>query len=305
MKFLSLLFILTLSACATTSATITQTVYPEFEIKKTDAIVVKNFNGVGGEQVARSIEKVLITKGFRVLDRKNLDEDILSKSGKIQPASFIITGEISLNAYEPEPPRYSEITCYEASGRKFDTQSISNKVNAILAGDVRIIRVMDNKVLAVKNISQSTSSRGSTNCGHPIYPEPRESLFDELKKDFAHETSRLFTPYNKDVNVTLYNVDKKLLPEVNQGHELFKQDKLAEALNLYKMAVNKLEKGSYSNEIKGHVFYAYGITLGYLHKEGALENIKIAYGFNPEIKYIHEMTNLKRFYKKSETRNII
>lgn len=286
-------------ACSTTTATIPQIVYPEVEIKKNEPLVIQASSG-NDRALAIAIEGLLSESGFHIVDRANLKEDILSKGGQVAPAMWVLHSNIHNARYIEDSPKYSKSTCYPVQGSPYEAENISYSVRASMTASVRLSRVTNDRLAFTRDFSETANSIGTQSCGMYSGPESRDALFDQLFKRLARRTVQLLIPYETSVDVTLYDVDTDILPEVNAGHALFKNIRLEDALKLYTKAKVQVERGNFDAKTKGHVLYAYGLALGYLHHDGAMEALNSAYATNPEGGYLSRMEQLRQFYKKDK-----
>lgn len=301
MKILTALFLIFSISCNTTSATIMKTLSPDLAIKKEDPVVVKEFSGKNGQEISSLIETALIQNGYTVLDRKNIIETAIAE-GSYQAAKYVISGSVDDFSYQRKV-EYVHTNCLRADGegRSIETQGTSSRFSYLgnLITHISISNPKDNRIILSKKVEGVSIEKAEDSICESfssLKPTPDE-IIQKAKKEFEKEFLKLIIPYPALFEVTLFKVSEKSLPEVNQGNELFKKDKINDALRLYELATKKL--GSHlSDEVKGHVYYSYGIALGYSGDPKYKDVLAKAMSLNPIAAYEKEYLRLEEIQPK-------
>ncbi len=294
-KSLLITQMLLLQSCSTMTADIVRDFSPDMTLKKDAPIVVKDFKGERGEEVRSLIEEALHQKGYKLLDRKNAFEEVLSK-GKIQPASYVISGDV-LNFSTGRTVKLQSAKCtsvengqtVERYGESYDI-TYTGKVIA----NVRFSTPKTGQLILSKEVKGETSeNRIDATCERTRSRQPDLNEMQEIaKKSFVYEFLKIVEPYKRRFEVTLFKVDEDIFPEVNLGHTLFQQNNLEGALEQYEKAIQRIDSVDAPNKVKGHIYYAYAVTLGYLGDPKFYSMFKKAFSYHIDSTYEDENRRL-------------
>ncbi len=275
----------------TTTAHIERKLIPDMNINKKEPIVVKEFSGENGKEVSAIIENALLEKGYSLIDRENLLEGAIANN-KIPAAAYVVSGKIE--EFGPDRNvKVDSVICSKNEGEFQATRTRETRTGTISA-QIRFSVPKTSKILLSKKIegrvSHTSEDLSCENIGPSIKPTTKE-LMEGARAAFRSEFLKLIEPYFESFEVELFKVSD--VPEMKKGNELMQNQRLKEALQLYEQAVHKIEKMDVSDADKGHVFYSYGVALGYLGDERFKENIAKAMTYNTRAyAYEREMRRL-------------
>ena len=277
--------------CTTTTAYVNQKMPPFISLKKSEKVVVEAFDGKNGYEVAQLIEDALLREGYRVLDRSNFTPIMREKilAGKINhlPANILIGGRVVSQDVRLFP--HSETI--DCGGRTGTRSSLT--ASAMMAAHVRFTRVSTGDLFNTDNITvHAEESTSWDNCDGKVRREPvRDYAMKKMAKEFVERFKKNISTYDMLVPVELFVV--KDIPEVGQGHSYLKESKFAKAESSYRSALKKAE----TDEQKGHVHYALGVSLGYQGKEEAFKHLGEGMRINPEGAYVKQKEWLEKYFE--------
>ena len=300
-KVLSGMLLLSIvSGCSTTGAYLFPEMPPRADIKSGTTIAVDFFSGSHGERVASEIEKNLINKGFKVVDRRRLasqiQEKIITPSRyKNIPAKILISGHV--NRYNFSEHTKSEvISCSSPErenyrGTNYILQGIGN-----VSATIRVIDLKTGGIIYTDTIlARKKMENDRHDCGSSYYkvshPDSEEVMSRTLEK-FSKEFSEIISPYKTMIYVDLPKFDEDKLPELAEGHSWMQKSELVKASHSYKKAWDRAKKTKMPNEAIGHSLFAYGLSLSYQRNSKGLGLIDDAYKIYQDDQYLKEKSKV-------------
>lgn len=312
---LSLLLLLFLAGCATSTFYFTVKRAADINLKGYDKIAVGDFTGGSdlekerGNDVRSEITTALFKSSlFEVVDREHIDriiaeqkldnsglidEKTAAEVGKVIGAAAFLSGRVQSSKYEEDHKLGS--TYKDKMGKKKNTYIRVGSYNLIII--VKVVDIKTSKILAVKTLhssahdsSSATFDAGTSNdlvkailvlsgneTKNEAPPIDQGALYVKCIKDVTAQFMKLISPYEDRVRA---NFEKdKMLPEVEHALAFFKAGEWEDGIGFLQSA---MKKGGLSNEVKAKAYYNLGLAQTYTGAiDEAMGNLKEAIMLNP------------------------
>ena len=210
---------------------------------------------------------------------------MISKSKKsVKGASIIMSGFVQNYKFKTIPYRQA-VTC---SNGEYGYKTTLNSLGEIEA-TVRFTDADSGELIHTARLSgKASDSQNYDSCSNYGIEDKKALVMEAARKSFRQDFLSHVSYGTLSVPLTLFEADRDLLPELDAGHRLMKENQLQRALPVYEKAVKKAREKQLENIILAHALYALGVTRGYLGVDGAIEAIDEAYSLNPEEKYLKQ-----------------
>lgn len=302
-KLSGLLLLSAITGCSTTGAFLFPEMPPRASIKSNSTIAVDFFSGFQGERVSSEIEKNLISKGFKVVDRRRLtnqfQERIISPSKyKIVPAQILISGHVNNYSFSKSTDSES-ISCSspekgDYTGTRYILQGVGNVSVTIRVIDLKTSNVIYTDTLTARK-KMENKRHNCTNLDYGVTHPDGEEVMNKTLTKFSAEFNQIIAPYTAMIHVDLMKFDEDILPELAEGHSWMQKSEFKKASSSYSRAIKRARKQNLPKEALGHSMFAYGLSISYQRDPKGLKVIDDAYKLHKEDTYIDEKSKVIHF----------